>query len=88
MILDAVTAHKVAKALDRTMRKRGAIGSWSIHQPMRNFSAYFKGGITKFISARFRAFVGPAPRPSLPRGEPALLVSQAISGRKGVVSQD
>jgi len=42
--LDAATAYKVAKAYDRTMRKRGAIGSWSIHQSMRSYSAYFKKG--------------------------------------------
>ena len=42
--LDAATAYKVEKAYDRTMRKRGAIGSWSIHQSMRSYSAYFKKG--------------------------------------------
>ena len=45
---DAATAYKVAKAYDRTMRKRGS--HWFlVHLPfMRIYSAYFKGGVTKF----------------------------------------
>jgi len=71
------------------MRKRGAIGSWSIFNSCGFTPPTSKEVcITKFILARSWALVGPAPGPSLPRGEPALLVSQAFSGRKGVVSQD
>jgi hypothetical protein len=67
-------------------REHLAPGPSSIHaellRPLR------RRYITKFISARSWAIVGPAPGPSLPRGEPALSVYQVFSGRKGVVSQD
>ncbi len=87
--LDAATAYKVATVLLRAIPKAREFRLLVHLQLMRNYSVYFKGGIYhKFNPARTWAFVGPAPGPSLPRGETALLVLQAFSGRKGVVSRD
>ena len=87
--LDAATAQKVAQSVRQDHEKTReplALGPSSTHADLLRLLQ--RRYITKFISARFWAFVGPAPGPSLHRGEPALLVSQAFSGRKGVVSQD
>jgi len=51
--LDAATAYKVATVLLRAIKKHGSI-LLLVHLPfMRNYSAYFKGGITKFYLSPF-----------------------------------
>ena len=50
---DAATAYKVATVLLRAIKKHGSI-LLLVHLPsMRIYSAYFKGGITKFYLSPF-----------------------------------
>ena len=87
--LDAATAHKVATVLLRTTRKARELlapGPSSIHADLlRLLQRRF---VTKFIPSPFLGICWSAPECLSYQKAPVLLVVQAFSGRKGVVSQD